>query len=116
MGVDTEAACRIALGIIFAAAAAIGIPHRLRADRAGGRVSTQIDPPWFWRLMSVIAPLIALTCLAFLIQPRWTDFARFDAPRWLRLTGIPVGMAGGVLFGWMFRHLGLNVTSTSMPR
>jgi protein-S-isoprenylcysteine O-methyltransferase Ste14 len=25
-------------------------------------------------------------------------------------------MCGLGLFGWMFRHLGLNVTSTSMPR
>lgn len=116
MAIETEAACRIALGIIFAVTAAIGIPHRLRADRAGGRVSTQVDPPWFWILMSVVAPLIALTCLIFLIQPRWVDFAQIDAPRWLRLIGIPVGVIGVVLFGWMFRHLGLNVTSTSMPR
>ena len=116
MTVDTETACRIALGVIFFVTAAVGIPHRLRADRAGGRVSTQVDPPWFWGLMSVFAPLIALTCLLFVIQPRWVDFAQIDAPRWLRLSGIPVGATGVILFGWMFRHLGLNVTSTSMPR
>ena len=66
--------------------------------------------------MSVVAPLIALTCLVFLINPQWVDFARFDSPRWLRLSGIPVGASGVVLFRWMFQHLGLNVTSTSMPR
>jgi protein-S-isoprenylcysteine O-methyltransferase Ste14 len=116
MGSDTETVCRIAMGIIFVATAGIGIPHRLRADRAGGRVSTKVDPPWFWRFMSLVAPVVALTCLVFLIQPRWIDFARFDAPRWLRLTGIPVAATGVSLFAWMFRHLGLNVTSTSMPR
>jgi protein-S-isoprenylcysteine O-methyltransferase Ste14 len=30
--------------------------------------------------------------------------------------GVPLALAGIGLFAWMFRHLGLNVTSTSMPR
>jgi protein-S-isoprenylcysteine O-methyltransferase Ste14 len=66
--------------------------------------------------MAVVAPIVLLVSLAFLIQPRWVDFARADAPPWLRLTGVPVGFAGVALFWWMFHHLGLNVTSTSMPR
>lgn len=104
------------LGVIFIGAASIGVPHRLRADRTGGRVSIQVDPAWFWILMSVIGPTVALACLAFLIQPRWVDFASVEVPTWLRLAGAPFGLVGLALFGWMFHHLGLNVTSTSMPR
>jgi len=117
MPLETETLCRVALGLIFLGAACIGIPHRLRADRAGGRVSArQVDPGWFWLGMGLAAPPVTLACLAFLIQPRWVDFAHLDAPAWVRLIGVPVAMAGIALFGWMFRHLGLNVTSTSIPR
>jgi protein-S-isoprenylcysteine O-methyltransferase Ste14 len=116
MAFDSETGCRVALGMIFLSAAGIGAPHRLRADRAGGRVSPRVDPAWFWILMGVVGPSVVLVCVAFLIQPRWVDFARIDAPPWLRLMGAPVALAGLALFYWMFRHLGLNVTSTSMPR
>lgn len=114
--IDLETGCRIVLGLMFLGAACIGIPHRLRADRAGGPVSRRVDPKWFWILMGLVSPAVMLVCLAFLIQPRWVDFARFDAPSWLRWAGVPAALAGLALFRWMFRHLGLNVTSTSMPR
>jgi protein-S-isoprenylcysteine O-methyltransferase Ste14 len=116
MGFDPETICRMALGLMLVGAGFIGVPHRLRADRVGGRMSPRVDPRWFWILMGLVGPPGALTCLAFLIEPRWVDFARIDVPWWLRLTGAPVGLAGLALFAWMFRHLGLNATSTSMPR
>ncbi|HUR60450.1 MAG TPA: isoprenylcysteine carboxylmethyltransferase family protein, partial [Opitutaceae bacterium] len=100
----------------FIGMACIGVPHRLRADRAGGSVSRRVDPLWFWILMMMAGPLVALGCLAFLIEPRWIDFARVDGPVWLRYLGAPIGVAGMALFLGMFRHLGLNVTATSMPR
>jgi len=113
---EPESACRVVVGFMILGAAAIGIPYRLRADRAGGRVSRQVDPAWFWIGMTLAGPPVALTCLAFLIQPRWIDFAAFDASPVLRLIGAPIALAGIGLFAWMFRHLGLNVTSTSIPR
>lgn len=116
MAFDLETVSRIALGLIFLGAACIGIPHRLRADRAGGQVSRRVDPTWFWILMGFVGPPLALVCVAFLIQPRWVDFARIDAPPWLRFAGVPISLGGLALFARMFRHLGLNVTSTSMPR
>jgi protein-S-isoprenylcysteine O-methyltransferase Ste14 len=116
VALTTEDGCRIVLAVILLGTAAVGIPHRLRADRAGGHVSRRADPSWFWLGMSLAGPPLALTCSAFLIQPRWVDFASVDTPGWSRWLGAPVAMSGVVLFGWMFRHLGLNVTSTSMPR
>lgn len=113
---DPELFCRWTVAIVFLAAAVIGIPHRRRADRAGGVVSRRVDPGWFWAVMSVIAPVLALTCIAFLISPRWVEFAQLPLPDWLRLAGAPIALVGLLLFGWMFRHLGLNVTPTSMPR
>jgi protein-S-isoprenylcysteine O-methyltransferase Ste14 len=113
---DSETACRLALGLMGVAMAAVGIPHRLRAERVGGNVSRRNDPRWFWRGMALAGPLVTVMCLGFLIHPCWVDFAAVGLPGWLRLGGLPVGVAGVSLFAWMFRHLGLNVTSTSMPR
>jgi protein-S-isoprenylcysteine O-methyltransferase Ste14 len=113
---DPEPACRATLGLIFVGAGCIGIPHRLRADRAGGSVSRRNDPLWFWILMMIAGPPLALGCIAFLMQPRWVDFARVDLPPLVRLLGAPAALIGLALFLWMFRHLGLNVTPTSMPR
>ena len=101
---------------MFVAVAVIGIPHRLRADRAGGAVSRKGDPRWFWWLMAPLAPVVALICVGFIVQPRWVDLGRMSLPSEWRLVGVPVGAGGVALFAWMFRHLGLNVTSTSIPR
>lgn len=116
MAHEFETGSRIVLALMILGAAAIGIPSRLRADRAGGRVSLRGDPPWFWFTMIVIGSPVAICHLAFLISPRWVDFAAFDAPLWLRLIGVMLSVAGLWMFSWMFRHLGLNVTSTSKPR
>lgn len=113
---DPETISRVVLGLIFVGAGCIGIPHRLRADRVGGPVSRRVDPRWFWILMGGAAPPLGLGCLAFLVQPRWLDFAQVEAPAWLRLLGVPAAIAALALFSWMFHHLGLNVTATSAPR
>lgn len=104
------------LALMILCAAAIGIPFRVRADRAGGPVSRRSDPRWFWIGMSIVGPPLVVTCLAFLIQPRWVDLTKIDLQSWMRWLGVPIALSGIALFGWMFRHLGLNVTSTSMPR
>jgi protein-S-isoprenylcysteine O-methyltransferase Ste14 len=113
---NSETGFRVALGLIFLATVCIGLPHRLRADQAGGRVSPRVDPSWFWIVMLAVAPPVALTCLAYMIEPRWVEFGRFDIPVAVRWLGVPLAGMGLALFTWMFRHLGLNVTSTSMPR
>jgi protein-S-isoprenylcysteine O-methyltransferase Ste14 len=116
MLLDPETGCRIALAAIFAGILAIGLPSRIRAERAGGHVSIRNDPTWFWLGMAIIGPLMLATCVAFLVQPRWIDFAQVPANAIVRWLGVPVAVVGLFLFAWMFRHLGLNVTSTSMPR
>lgn len=116
MNSQAETGFRIALALLCVAAAAIGIPHRLRADRVGGKVSRRGDPSWFWILMTLVGLPLAATCLGFVVQPRRVEFALVPLPLWLRLAGVPLGLAGLALLAWMFRYLGLNVTSTSIPR
>jgi protein-S-isoprenylcysteine O-methyltransferase Ste14 len=113
---DIDLIARLGLGLIFAGAAVIGFPHRLRADRAGGKVSIRGDPAWFWRFMLIAAPALLLACIIFLINPRWMDWSAVPLPPWLRLAGLILALPGLGLFKWMFVHLGHNVTSTSVPR
>ena len=113
---DSEPAFRVALAMMMLGAAAIGLPHRLRADRAGGRVSPRVDPGWFWAGMALVGPPLVFVGVAFLFAPQWVEFSRIDLPNGVRCLGMPIGAAGLALFLWMFRHLGLNVTSTSQPR
>ena len=113
---DPETFGRLALGLMIAATTFIALPHRLRSDRAGGPVSPREDPAWFWILMASVGTPLGLGCLAFMIHPPWVAFAQFDLSIGWRWLGVAVGLAGLTLFAWMFRHLGLNITSTSMPR
>src|SRR5687767_4640810 len=105
MAFDSETGYRLTLVLMIVCAAGIGIPHRLRADRASGHVSARVDPVWFWIVISVAGPPLVLTTLAFIIQPRWVDFATFEAVPWLRWPGGPMALLGVALFAWMFRHL-----------
>src|SRR5688572_32506329 len=114
MELDSETGYRMSLLLMILCVAGIGIPHRLRADRASGHVSARVDPAWFWIVMSLAGPPLALSTLAFIIQPRSVEFATFEADPWVRWIGVPTQLLGLALFAWMFRHLGLNVTSTSM--
>lgn len=113
---EPETFGRLALGVVIAGAVVIGLPHRLRADRTGGPISPRVDPAWFWILMVIVGTPLGLVCLAFLVHPAWVESARFDLSIGWRWLGAAIGLTGLVLFAWMFRHLGLNVTSTSMPR
>lgn len=116
MGFDVETVSRVALGLIIVGVAAIGLPHRRRADREGGRVSRRGDPRWFWPLMILGGGPVPVMVAAFLVAPRWVDFAAGPLPAWGRGLGAVLGLLGLLLFRAMFRHLGLNVTSTAMPR
>ena len=113
---DPEIVFRLTLGLVFISTALIGLPRRLRADRVGGQVSRRTDPRWFWVLMSIVGPPTALVCLGFIVQPRWVETTQWQPPVVVRWLGVPTALAGLALFEWMFRHLGLNVTSTSVPR
>src|SRR5947207_14444331 len=99
MALHPEIVCRVGLGLIFLGVACIDVPPRLRANRAGGWVSLHVDPKWFWILMAIAGPPVALGGILFLFEPRWIDFARVDLPWGGRLMGAPVGIASLALFG-----------------
>lgn len=113
---DIETTCRLALGGFLVLTAFISGYYRLRADKLGGHVSLRNDPVWFWIVIFPAMLTYMYPILAFLIHPPWLGFSVMPLPDYLRLLGIPLGLVSLILIVWMFRHLGHNVTKTSMPR
>mgnify|MGYP001627603263 CR=1 FL=1 len=113
---DPELPFRLTLAVMIIVVVVIGLPRRIRADRVGGPVSIRNDPRWFWILMALLGPPLAGACLGYLSKPSWVEFAQVNLPRAIRWCGVPAAALGLGLFEWMFRHLGLNVTSTATPR
>lgn len=116
MALDIDLLARLAIGLLLLGAVVIGMPHRVRAERAGGPVPRSHDPAWFLRTMGVVGPLLLLSWVTFVINPRWLGWSAMALPNWLRVAGLPIGLVALAGFKWMFVHLGSNVTSTSMPR
>lgn len=116
MPVDAEPITRVATLALLASGMAIGLRHRARATKQGGKVPRSVDPTWFLALMPLIAIPMLLSILLHALRPSALSFSSLDVPGWLRLSGIPIGIVALLLFEWLFRHLGHNVTATSMPR
>ena len=113
---DVEIACRLTIASIMLVGAAIAIPFRRRADRLGGRVPRRVDGPGVLAALAVITVPMMLIPVCFLIHPPWMHWSQLDLPTWVRLGGAPIGAAALILLYRMFSHLGLNVTTTSVPR
>ncbi len=113
---DIEIACRLTIAAIMLVGASIAIPFRRRADRVGGRVPRRADGPGFLTALVVIAVPMMLMPLCFVVHPPLIHWSQLDLPTWVRLGGAPIGAAALILLYRMFSHLGLNVTTTSVPR
>ena len=111
-----EIACRLTIAAIMLVGISIAVPFRRRADRVGGRVPRSADGPGFLTALVVIAVPMMLMPLCFVVHPPWMHWSQLDLPTWVRLGGAPLGAAALILLYHMFSHLGLNVTTTSVPR
>src|SRR5262245_27696546 len=111
-----ENAYRWSLAAIMGVGFAISAYHRLRADRAGGRMGRREDG--FLVVVALSASSLAGVggLAAYLINPAWMRWSQLDLPPWLRLEGLPFGAAALALFAWVFHALGANVTPTAQTR
>jgi protein-S-isoprenylcysteine O-methyltransferase Ste14 len=111
-----ENAFRWALGALMGMGFALSAWHRIRADRAGGRISRRHDGALVVTLLVTSGLAATAGLLAYLVNPAWMRWSQLDLPPWLRLEGIPLGVAALLLFAWIFRTLGGNVTATAQAR
>jgi protein-S-isoprenylcysteine O-methyltransferase Ste14 len=111
-----EQAYRIAAGAVMLLAAPIGVYHRLRASRKGGKFSRREEP----LLIHIPLKLCALAGLIFLVmwlaRPGLVAWAQAPLPAWLRWAGAGIALSAAPLLGWTFHTLGHNLTDTVATR
>ena len=54
--------------------------------------------------------------LAYVINPRWMAWGAFDAPDWLRWTGVGLGVCAVSAVHWVLSALGSNVSETVLVK
>lgn len=110
---DTE--FRWAVVAIFAAFAPFGIYYRARSVTHEKLDRWQEGALILFGLRLGAVPMGA-GFLAWIINPRWLDWAKVPLPTWLRVVGLGVFLLGGALLVWTFRNLGSNLTDTVVTR
>ena len=102
--------------LLLTAISVISAWYRTRANRLGGRVKhPAFTGGRVWLLIALRLLLVAFIVSCF-IDPSWMHWAHIGLPEAARWAGIGLAAIGGVLFWWMFHHLGLNVTPVADPR
>ena len=113
---DHELALRLCAAAAFAAAIAVSFPHRLRAQRVGGRVSRRAEGLALMIGLRVAAGLWALGFILWLVNPWLVRTSQAPLPVAVRWLGAGLLVAAVPLYAWVFHHLGLNVTDTVETR
>lgn len=108
---------RIIAAIIFVIGAGISIYHRRKADRESGeKVSLKDEGLAITISLRLIGLLMWGGILAFLINPAWMYWSKYDIPNWLRWVGVLLGVIADGLAYWIFSSLGNNVSPTVATR
>lgn len=113
---ESEWPYRWAILALLATVMTFGPYHRIKAYRAGGRVSRRGEG-WFILLGLRFAALFWFVGqVAYVIDPATMAWAQVGLPAWLRWAGFGVCCAALVLLWAMFRALGTNLTDTVATR
>lgn len=107
---------RVATILIMIVAMIIAGYHRKRADRIGGKVSRVNDGLPFLLPTAVITLAGLATVLVFLVYPPLTRWAQLPLPDAVRIVGIVIGVLALPYVYALYKHLGLNITSTASTR
>lgn len=107
---------RIAIGVTLGIGFAISGYHRRKAATADA-TARRSDESTTMKLLRLVVALPAFgTLLLAIVAPRLVAWASFEAPMWLRVTGVGVAALGVPLAAWLFPHLGRNVTATTLTK
>ena len=88
--------------------------RRARAD--GGTIARREEGALFVALRSLVTLPLLASILAYLINPSWMAWSRFEAPQWIRLVGVALGALTIPSVVWVLRSLGKNVSETVLTK
>jgi protein-S-isoprenylcysteine O-methyltransferase Ste14 len=107
---------RILAVIIFVSGAAISGYYRRKADREGGKVSLKDEGLVIAINLRLFGLSLWAGVFAWLINPAWMNWSRFDLPEWVRWLGLLLGVLANFLAYWIFSNLDNNVSPTVVAR
>lgn len=100
----------LTLGVAFT----VSSYYRRKADQNGG----ELDPAGnrLIVLLRLSALIVIIPLFAYLINPVWMAWARFDAPVWLRWLGAFISISSVPLIFWLFKTIGNNISPSHTTR
>ena len=102
--------------IVFVSAVAISGFHRRRARARTGTIPRAREEP---RLIAgrllVSLPLFG-SALVYVLNPGWMAWSSFNAPEWVRWTGVALGACVVLSVHWVLNALGSNVSETVLTK
>src|SRR4029453_9312801 len=93
----------------------IGVWHRLKA-RTGEKLDRRQEGLFILVTLRLMGLMGMAGLITYLISPSSMAWASVPLPRWLRWTGVGLGLIGRWLLVWAFRNLGRNLTDTVVTR
>ncbi len=90
--------------------------QRLMSQRAGDRLDRRQEGLFILVTLRPVGVLCMLGLVAYTIDPTWMAWSKVALPRWLRRTGVGLGILAGFLLIWTLRSLGRNLTDTVVTR
>ena len=102
--------------IVFVSAVAVSGFHRRRARARTGTIPRAREEPLLiaGRLL-VSLPLFG-SALVYVLNPGWMAWSSFNAPEWVRWTGVALGACVVLSVHWVLNALGSNVSETVLTK
>ena len=115
-GDQSETLFRVVAAALFCTALGISAHFRRKADRAGGSVSWEGEGVPMLVALRLSGLALWAAVVAYLVNPRWMQWAQLALPPWARWVGAVIGVATVALLYWLFSSLGKNITPTVATR
>jgi protein-S-isoprenylcysteine O-methyltransferase Ste14 len=90
--------------------------HRRRARAGAGAIPRSRESRSLIAGRLLVALPLFGGVLAYVCHPEWMAWASFDAPDWLRWTGVGLGIAVIAAVRWVLGNLGRNVSETVLTK
>jgi protein-S-isoprenylcysteine O-methyltransferase Ste14 len=102
--------------IVLVGSISISAYHRRRARAVAGSIPRSRESGLLIAGRLLIALPLFGGALAYVCNPGWMAWSSFDAPSWLRWTGVALGVATLGAVRWVLGNLGRNVSETVLTK
>jgi len=105
----------LALAVLAGAIAVSGF-HRRRARQRSGTIPRSRETPVLILGRLLIALPLFGGSVVYIMNPGWMAWSSFNAPEWVRWTGVALGACVVLSVHWVLNALGSNVSETVLTK